>query len=117
MGPLKWIGPSTEDEIQRAGEDAAALIVVPTAFVSEHVETLVELDIEYGEVAEHSGVPSYTRVPTVSVEDSFIIGLAKLAVDAVRRGEPISSAMGARICPSLCTRCPMSSARKEEATR
>ncbi len=76
VGPLEWIGPSTEDEIERAGKDKVPLIVVPIAFVSEHSETLVELDIEYRELAEKEGVPKYVRVPTVDDGPAFIEGLA-----------------------------------------
>jgi len=54
--PQKWIGPSTEEEIARAGREKVALLVVPIAFVSEHSETLVELDVEYRDVAEKHGV-------------------------------------------------------------
>lgn len=76
VGPLEWIGPSTESEIERAGKDKVPLIVVPIAFVSEHSETLVELDIEYRELAEKEGVPKYVRVPTVDDGPAFIEGLA-----------------------------------------
>ncbi len=58
VGPLEWIGPSTEAEIAGAGAEGRSLIVVPIAFVSEHSETLVELDIEYRRLAEAKGVPS-----------------------------------------------------------
>ena len=61
VGPLEWIGPSTDDEIERAGKDGIDVIVVPIAFVSEHSETLVELDIEYKELAEKAGVGHYFR--------------------------------------------------------
>ncbi|MBM3643044.1 MAG: ferrochelatase [Alphaproteobacteria bacterium] len=79
VGPLKWIGPSTEDEIRRAGREGRGLAVYPLAFVSEHSETLVELDIEYRELAEHASVPIYRRVPTVGTHPLFIAGLARLA--------------------------------------
>jgi len=78
VGPLEWIGPSTEDEIERAGEEGKSLIVVPIAFVSEHSETLVELDIEYGELAEEFHVKDYVRIPTVQTHPDFIGGLADL---------------------------------------
>ena len=58
VGPLEWIGPYTDDEIKRAGQEKSPLIVVPIAFVSEHWK-LVELDMEYKELAEESGVPFY----------------------------------------------------------
>ena len=62
--PQKWIDPSTEAEIERAAKDRTAVLVVPIAFVSEHSETLVELDVEYRDLAERLGVPGYFRVPT-----------------------------------------------------
>ena len=61
--PQKWIGPSTELELERAAHDEVAVLVCPIAFVSEHSETLVELDVEYREEAERLGVPGYFRVP------------------------------------------------------
>lgn len=83
VGPLEWIGPSTEDEIARAGADGKVLVVVPIAFVSEHSETLVELDVEYRALAEAAGVPAYHRVATLDCQPAFIAGLADLAVAAL----------------------------------
>lgn len=83
VGPLEWLQPYTEDEIKRAGDDGVPLVVVPIAFVSEHSETLVELDIEYKEEAEKLGVPAYVRVPTVGEHPSFIEGLARLVKEAL----------------------------------
>src|SRR5262249_44228085 len=85
VGPLEWIGPSTLDEIRRAGKEGVPVVVVPIAFVSEHSETLVELDIEYRRVADEAGVPGYVRVPTVSAHRAFIEGLARLVEQALRR--------------------------------
>ena len=51
VGPLKWIGPSTEDEIIKASKNKETIVLIPIAFVSEHSETLVELDIEYKYIA------------------------------------------------------------------
>ena len=82
VGPLDWLGPATDAEIRRAGAERRGLIVAPIAFVSEHSETLVELDIEYRHVAEASGVPRYVRVPTVGTAPRFIAGLAALARQA-----------------------------------
>lgn len=81
VGPLKWIGPSTEDEIKRAGGEKKSLLVIPIAFVSDHSETLVELDIEYEELAKESGVPHYSRVPVVSDHPVFIEGLKNLVLN------------------------------------
>ena len=66
--PQKWIEPSTEREIERAAQDKVAVLVVPIAFVSEHSETLVELDVEYRDMAEKQGVPGYFRVPTQNAD-------------------------------------------------
>ena len=107
VGPLEWIGPSTEDEIARAGRDKVPLIVVPIAFVSEHSETLVELDIEYAELAEKEGVPVYRRVGTVDDGVHFIGGLARLVRDAEERAVKLSAGEGSRICPGTCGRCPL----------
>lgn len=78
VGPLEWIGPATDKEIERAGHEGKCLIVVPIAFVSEHSETLVELDIEYAKLAAEAGVPRYIRVPALGTEPRFIAGLANL---------------------------------------
>jgi ferrochelatase len=96
VGPLEWIGPSTEAELARAGRDRVAVVVVPIAFVSEHSETLVELDIEYRHRAAELGVPAYVRVPAVGCQSAFIAGLAEL-VRRPRRGEACA-ALG-RSCP------------------
>jgi ferrochelatase len=88
IGPLEWIGPSTEEEIKRAGEDGVALVVAPISFVSEHSETLVELDLDYRHLAEVAGVANYYRVATVGVEPSFIGSLATL-VNRALAGAPV----------------------------
>ncbi len=98
VGPLKWIGPYTDAEIVRCGEDGRAAIVVPLAFVSEHSETLVELDIEYAKLAKESGVPAYIRVPTVSTHPAFIDGLAALVRNALGGERPIMAENGGRLC-------------------
>ena len=78
VGPLQWITPYTDAEIRQAGQDKVGVMVVPIAFVSEHSETLVELDLEYRELALQSGVPHYVRIPTVQSDPDFIHGLADL---------------------------------------
>jgi protoporphyrin/coproporphyrin ferrochelatase len=83
VGPLEWIGPATDEEIRRAGKDGVAIVVAPISFVSEHSETLVELDLDYRRLAEIAGVPSYHRVATVGVEPSFIGSLATLVNHAL----------------------------------
>jgi ferrochelatase len=88
VGPLEWIGPATDAEITRAAQQNRSIVVVPVAFVSEHSETLVELDIEYAELAQHNGAAGYTRVPTVGTQPAFIAGLAGLVRGATDGGAP-----------------------------
>ena len=83
-GPLKWVEPYTDDEIKRAGADKKSVIIVPIAFVSEHSETLVELDMEYRDLAKESGVKNYIRVAAIGCHDSYISALAKLTKDAFK---------------------------------
>ena len=85
VGPLEWIGPAIEAELERAARDQVAVVVVPVAFVSEHSETLVELDIEYRTKAQELGVPTYIRVPTVGTAEAFIDALVDLVEDALTR--------------------------------
>lgn len=87
VGPLKWLTPATDAEIRRAGQERRGVIVAPIAFVSEHSETLVELDIEYRHLAAASGVPRYVRVATVGAAESFTAGLATLVRDACAASE------------------------------
>ena len=83
VGPLKWIGPSTDAEIRRAAADGKSIVLYPLSFVSEHSETLVELDIEYRHLAEQAGVAKYVRVPAVGTHPQFIHGLANLVQAAL----------------------------------
>jgi ferrochelatase len=82
VGPLAWLGPATDDEIRRAGRDGVAVVVVPISFVSEHSETLVELDRDYRRLAEASSVPGYYRAPAVGTDPRFIAALGELVVAA-----------------------------------
>lgn len=78
VGPLAWLGPSVDDEIRRAGADRVPVVIAPISFVSEHSETLVELDRDYRRLAQSCGVPSYHRVKTVGTDPHFIAALAEL---------------------------------------
>lgn len=108
VGPLEWIGPSTEAELERAAKDGTGVVVVPIAFVSEHSETLVELDIEYRERAEHLGIPFYIRVPAVATANAFIEGLAAIVRRTLAGPEVLACGEGdgGRICPKVHTGCP-----------
>lgn len=104
--PQKWIGPSTEQELERAAADKVAVLVCPIAFVSDHSETLVELDVEYRELAEHAGVPGYFRVPAQNSDAGFITALRDLVRGARSRGRALCSWAGARQCPKQHGDCP-----------
>ena len=104
VGPLKWLEPSTDGEIRRAGREGKAVVVAPIAFVSEHSETLVELDIEYRKLAQETGVPDYRRAATVSTDPAFIDGLSGLVRKALADGVCVNDNDG-RICPGQFGRC------------
>jgi ferrochelatase len=106
VGPLKWIGPSTDDAVRQAGSDGKAILLTPIAFVSEHIETLVELDEEYAELAELSGVTSYTRVPALGTSPGFIEALANIVSEALARPPGLAAAGGKRLCQKACPACP-----------
>ena len=106
VGPLEWIGPATDEELRRAGRDKVAVVVLPLAFVSEHSETLVELDIEYRHVATAAGVPGYWRVPAVGTTPEFIAGLAGLVRRALEDPRPVVSHPGPRRCLADAGCCP-----------
>jgi len=106
VGPLEWIGPATDGEIIAAGADGRSLIVVPIAFVSEHSETLVELDIEYRHLAERSGVRRYCRVATPGAHEAYISSLVQLVGDLVNRKGALQSQDLTRLCPAQFKSCP-----------
>ena len=80
VGPLKWIGPSTETIIIENSKIGKHIVLVPIAFVSEHSETLVELDIEYKEIANANGCKNYTRVPALGINEDFIKAMSELII-------------------------------------
>ncbi|WP_440931620.1 ferrochelatase [Candidatus Pelagibacter sp.] len=81
VGPLKWIGPSTEDIIIENSKKGKKIALVPIAFVSEHSETLVELDIEYKELADKNGCVEYVRIPALGINNNFISSLSRLIIN------------------------------------
>ena len=108
VGPLEWIGPATEDELTRAGADGLGVVLAPIAFVSEHSETLVELDIDYRNLAQKVGVGYYGRVATVNTHRDFIAGLAAITRNALAWPDDTARCGGAdsgRCCPSDMTAC------------
>ena len=81
VGPLKWIGPSTDDIIIENSKIGKHIVLVPIAFVSEHSETLVELDIEYKKLAKDNGCKEYTRVPALGINEDFISAMSELIIN------------------------------------
>lgn len=108
VGPMKWLGPSTPEAIHQAAADGVGVVVAPVAFVSEHIETLVELDIEYGELAHTLGIQTYLRAPAVGVAPAFITMLADAATQALDRSGVAPYGPGCRVswkaCPRTCDR-------------
>lgn len=102
VGPLKWLGPSTPEAIEAAGREGLGVLIDPIAFVSEHIETLVELDRDYAELAVRCGVPTYLRAPVVGIETHFIRGLAGAVLRALERE---GACPDGKACPAGQTRC------------
>ncbi len=107
VGPLKWLGPYTDRTIIQTAQAGRPIVIVPLAFVSEHSETLVELDIEYRHLAEQHGVPAYIRVPTAQTHPAFIAGLVGLARRTLASDRVICSDIGTRHCSPDRRGCPM----------
>ncbi len=84
VGPVEWLQPYTEDALQELAEQGVKdLVVVPISFVSEHIETLQEIDMEYRELAEEAGIENFHRVPALNSHPAFIDGLADLVQEAM----------------------------------
>ncbi len=81
IGSLKWIGPSTDSVIIENSKIGKHIVLVPIAFVSEHSETLVELDIEYKKLATDNGCIQYTRVPALGTNEHFIKAMSELIIN------------------------------------
>lgn len=106
VGPQKWIGPSLDEALEQAAADNMAVVIYPHAFTQEHVETLVELDIEYHEMGEELGITGYYRAETVGAHDTFIDGLKTLVL-AHQGSEKIQSQDMKDICPNDFDQCCM----------
>lgn len=107
VGPLQWTSPSLDQEIKRAALDKKIPVIVPVAFVSEHSETLVELDIDYKELAHKLGIEEYLRVPALNMDGHFIKSLVAICkkVDASDDLGFFSGQTPARICPKKMKLC------------
>jgi len=101
--PVKWLEPSTPDEIKKAVQDDVAIIIVPIAFVSDHSETLVELDIEYKNLAEEMGSKDYYRIEALNINEMFIEGLKDLVLES--QEVRVTKNISAKICPKTFKEC------------
>jgi ferrochelatase len=106
VGPLKWIGPSTDEVIVKNSKLNKCLVVVPIAFVSEHSETLVELDIEYEKLARTNSCAEYIRIETLGVNENFIDGLTDLILNNENYKLTDTLYPPKNRCPSNFTKCP-----------
>lgn len=89
VGPQKWIGPSLDDTIHRlATEGRKRVLICPIAFVTEHIETLHEINIETREEAEELGIQQFEMVPSLNDSPKFIAALADLVQQAICSREP-----------------------------
>jgi len=108
VGPLKWTTPSLEHEIRRASLDRKIPVIIPIAFVSDHSETLVELDIEYKELSAHLGIEHYYRVPALNIERNFITAMTKMVLSVAKNNDSalFCGEGKQRICPKKLKLCP-----------
>jgi ferrochelatase len=97
VGPVKWLTPSTPDKLAELGAGGIdTLLVVPIAFVTDHIETLHELDIELREVAEHNAIHKYEVMYALNDSPDFIAALAdvigaRYAIELMRERERTTS--------------------------
>ena len=106
VGPLKWIGPSTDNVIIEYSKLKKDIVVVPIAFVSEHSETLVELDIEYKKLAQTNGCNNYVRIPALGVNETFIESLTNLIINKNEHKFNDKIFTPKNRCPSNFVNCP-----------
>jgi ferrochelatase len=106
VGRLAWLAPYTEDEIRTAGADGMGVLIAPIAFVSEHVETLVELDRDYARLAAEVGCAPYLRAPTPGIRSAFIDGLAHAVLKTMERPGGVAPD-GPWRCPAGHAKCAL----------
>ena len=106
VGPLKWIGPSTEDIIVENSKLGKHIVLVPIAFVSEHSETLVELDIEYKELADKNGCKNYSRVPALGTNEYYIKAMSNLIINKKNYSFNGKLFPPKARCPNQFKKCP-----------
>jgi len=99
VGPVRWLGPSTEKVIRALGaKGKKKVLVVGIAFTSDHIETLSEIDIEYGHLAEEVGITQFKRAPALNGEPLFQDAMAEVVLEHLRSGQACTTQYGLR-CP------------------
>jgi len=85
VGPVKWLEPSTDAKLRElAAQGVEQVLAIPISFVSDHIETLYELDILYKKLADEIGVKVYRRVPALNCNPAFIKALADLVCENLK---------------------------------
>lgn len=110
VGPVRWLGPSTESVIRRLGAAGRRrVLVVGIAFTTDHIETLSEIDLEYGRLAGEVGITEFRRAPALNGDPRFLDALAEIVHEHLERGEAASRQYALR-CPGCenpeCRRVP-----------
>lgn len=106
VGPVPWLGPSTETVIEQLGAKRRRnVLIVPIAFTSDHIETLHELDIEYGHLAAESGITNYKRAPAFNDAPGFQQALARIVAEHLASGEPCGLQYGLRCVGCINPQC------------
>jgi len=91
VGPVRWLGASTESVIRQfAARGRKNMLVVPIAFTSDHIETLSEIDIEYGELAHSLGMTGFKRAPSLNARPEFLDALADIVLGHIADAKPYS---------------------------
>jgi protoporphyrin/coproporphyrin ferrochelatase len=103
VGPIEWLRPYTDDVLPELGSSGVKnLVVVPISFVSEHIETLEEIDIEYRELAHESGITNWRRCPALNTDATFIDDMADMVVQALADpSQSVTEACIANNCGSV----------------
>lgn len=108
VGHLEWTSPSLEYAIKKADLDKKITVIIPISFVSDHIETLVELDVEYKALAEKLGIKNYIRVPALNLDGHFVKSLFEICKNASLNNDSqiFSGINSLRICPKKYRFCP-----------
>jgi ferrochelatase len=108
VGPVRWLGASTERAIRGlAARGQKNVLVVPIAFTSDHIETLSEIDIEYGHLAKSLGMTGFSRAPALNARPDFLDALADLV-----HGHMLGSACHSAQFRQRCAGCTNAACRQ-----